>query len=317
MRCTNGKPEWVWEERQISANLYSKNIIEPEFRYAIEKHPSFTGWLSYDSNTEKDTERRSERMFEALAIVSLNGFSKDIISCTYLNKSIYNDPYFLDTLGLNAYSILQGAAAVNDILRVNWIREHSNLPFQYWFILTKWCINMRLENSSISLIRQFMNECDDSYVDYFMMGLELSLSPLFEACRTNQLNLAKWLLDNGANPNTNTFFDVKEQVTALHICIETDNIKLFKLLIDHGADINVLNNIKLPAQWNAVKNQANHIFDYCLSRGYYNKVFIWDHMPGTFWAGDWNNTYAEKKLEKLYKSLGIEEYNTLHMLFEE
>ncbi|MBI5447114.1 MAG: ankyrin repeat domain-containing protein [Gammaproteobacteria bacterium] len=59
-------------------------------------------------------------------------------------------------------------------------------------------------------------------------------TPLHTATRMNNIDLAKILLENKADPN----LDDRDRVTPLHIAFERKNKTLFDLMMKHGADIN-------------------------------------------------------------------------------
>jgi hypothetical protein len=244
----------------------------------------------------------SERIFEALAIVALNGFGKDIKSCAYLDKSTYEDPYFLNTLGDNAYGLLKGAAAVEDTARMAWILDHGRMPKLPLGWLIKWCIDKRFQNSAIWLMARFDLPQEDSFI--WTVADMTGFHPLVEACRSSQTKLAMWLLDHGVNPNCHTFYD------PLSLTVKTHNVGLFKMLIAKGADVNFEDANGFTAPWRAVMWNVDTIFDHCLARGYYDKEVT--AMGRTVnskniikWAYALNNTYAAKRLEALQVSLGV------------
>jgi hypothetical protein len=243
----------------------------------------------------------SERIFETLAIVGLNGYGKEIKSCAYLNKSTYEDPYFLDTLGDNAYALLKGAASVEDIARMQWILGHGRMHKVPIGALIKWCIDTRLQNSAIWLLERF-DLLQDSWI-----WTEEDVSgffPLVEASRSSQTMVATWLLDHGADPNRHN------NTSPLIYAAKTHNLELFNLLLARGADINFKQHDYISAAWQAVCSKANNIVDRCIELGCYNT----DVSPkGTTVNGSniigiaklYGNDYAVEKLTALQKSLGF------------
>jgi hypothetical protein len=220
-----------------------------------------TKYPTYPRNTPQL--KMSERIFEALAIVALHGFSKDIKSCAYLDKSTYQDPYFLNTLGDNAYGLLKGAAAIQDVKRMKWILEHARMPKLPIGWLIKWCIDKRLQNSAICLLEHFHLPHESAI--WTAPGL-MCFYPLEAACRTSQTQLAMWLLEHGVNPNCHTHSN-----PPLISAVRTHNIGLFKLLLARGADIHAEDFTGFSAPWHAVKCGANDIYEFCHARGYYGK----------------------------------------------
>ena len=244
----------------------------------------------------------SERIFEALAIVSLNGFGEDIKSCAYLNKSTYNDPYFLDTLGANAYPLLMGAAAVEDVKRMEWILDNGRMPKLPLGRFIMWCMYKRHQNSTIWLMERF-NLPQDSFI--CTADMTNGFFPLVEACRTNQTRLAMWLLDHGVDPNIHPHVP-----TPLVLAARINNLELFNMLLARGADINFMPYDYKTVAWHAVCNRANSIVDRCIELGCYNK----DVSPRGITINSKNiittaqffrNDYAVERLTALQKSLGF------------
>lgn len=61
-------------------------------------------------------------------------------------------------------------------------------------------------------------------------------TPLIQAVSSNQYDIAKLLLENGANPNLCD----KNSITALYAACDNNNLKMVKLLLDHKADPNLV-----------------------------------------------------------------------------
>ena len=54
------------------------------------------------------------------------------------------------------------------------------------------------------------------------------------AAQQNRIDIVKWLIENGANPNTKD----KMHNTALHFASKTGSQHVLKYLIEYGADLN-------------------------------------------------------------------------------
>ena len=71
-------------------------------------------------------------------------------------------------------------------------------------------------------------------------------SMLYKVVQRNSIDMAKFLIDHGANVNDkNDYFGLLE--TALHVAAEHNFIDMAKLLIDNGADLTITNNRKKTA----------------------------------------------------------------------
>jgi ankyrin repeat protein len=245
----------------------------------------------------------SERIFEAFAIVSLNGFGKDIRTSAYLNKSTYEDPYFLNTLGDNAYGLLKGAAAVEDTSRMEWILNNGRMPKLNIGGLIKWCIDKRFQNSAIWLMERF--DLPQNYVIWNVPNLSF-FYPLTLASRTSQTKLAMWLLDRGVNPNAHDYFH-----TPLFEAVTTRNLEMFKMLVERGADVNYEDGEGFTAPCLAVMHSVHEIFDYCLAQGFYDdsitrKYMYINNKNVMRWANIRSNEYALANLIERQQSLMCE-----------
>ena len=86
------------------------------------------------------------------------------------------------------------------------------------------------------------------YPEWINKSDDLGFTPLIVAVRENQMLVAKWLLDHGANVNLRTY---NSNVSAMHV---VSDIEMLKLLLDHGGDID--NGPKTPLQF-ATKNYTD------------------------------------------------------------
>lgn len=68
--------------------------------------------------------------------------------------------------------------------------------------------------------------------------LGYNVTGIMIACENNDIQMAKLLLLNDANPNTKK----NNGCTSLHIACKNNNIELVKLLLGHGANKNLINN---------------------------------------------------------------------------
>ena len=98
--------------------------------------------------------------------------------------------------------------------------------------LTKSCTNgdldmVRREVESSLTKEQFINKANWGYDRAY------EPPPLFNACKYGHFEIAKFLIENGANVNI-TFYDI----TPLIVACQHRNIDIAKLLINKGADIN-------------------------------------------------------------------------------
>ena len=63
---------------------------------------------------------------------------------------------------------------------------------------------------------------------------EYGFTPLTQACFMNKIDIARWLLTKGANPNIADL----SGYSALHWAVDNNNLELVKLLLDYKADPN-------------------------------------------------------------------------------
>ena len=74
--------------------------------------------------------------------------------------------------------------------------------------------------------------CLNSGFDANQLDGEMGTTPLHYACKLNYLDVAKELLDAGANPNAVCEIDD----TPIHCAVQNGNADLVDILIQHGAD---------------------------------------------------------------------------------
>ena len=76
-------------------------------------------------------------------------------------------------------------------------------------------------------------------------------TPLVVAIRENDINVAIYLLSNGANVN---FVDTKQWTPIFH-AIQSNQVDMVKLLLRSGANVNVLDSTKAaPIHWAPKRN---------------------------------------------------------------
>ena len=92
-------------------------------------------------------------------------------------------------------------------------------------------------------------------------------NPLQEACLSNCRDMVKLLLDHGANPNL--FNQGKPETSPLSIASKNDVLSIVKLLLEFGAT-----DTEDTALLQAVKNNSDHIVEVFLEAGMFEKVFI-------------------------------------------
>jgi ankyrin repeat protein len=84
---------------------------------------------------------------------------------------------------------------------------------------------------------------------------ELHFTPLLDAVVNNHYDLAALLIENGANVKDGSLYAIMEMRTGVHIDrllppnFENDTLRVAKLLIDRGADVNASYDGKLPDQF--------------------------------------------------------------------
>lgn len=99
-------------------------------------------------------------------------------------------------------------------------------------------------------------------------------TPLFLACKFNRSDIAICLLEAGACPNIlskrKKEFHVHtdlHQAAPIHEAISLGNLHLVKILIDHGADINIQDSVGQTPLFIALHKNKSVIADYLLNEG--------------------------------------------------
>lgn len=92
-------------------------------------------------------------------------------------------------------------------------------------------VRKSLENNDINEVRKFIIDYHYNY-----------LTPLAFACKKNNLEIAKFLIENGADVNKNIMYgedDKYSSSTPSMITCENNNLEMLELLIENGADLNI------------------------------------------------------------------------------
>ena len=87
--------------------------------------------------------------------------------------------------------------------------------------------------------------------------------PLYEACYNDNIELAKLLLEHGADVNSKN----KYGRTPLYDVCSMDNIELVKLLLEYGADVNIKDEYRKTPLYNACYNNKLNIAKLLLEHG--------------------------------------------------
>jgi len=88
-------------------------------------------------------------------------------------------------------------------------------------------------------------------------------TPLIIACQNDNINIAKFLVKNGADINAR---NKEEQSSALHIAITNYNYSMMKFLLDSGANINIVNRKGETPLIMACKINNKYIAEYLLEK---------------------------------------------------
>ncbi|KAK2710012.1 hypothetical protein QYM36_013629 [Artemia franciscana] len=84
-------------------------------------------------------------------------------------------------------------------------------------------------------------------------------TPLCLAVRRNDITVTSYLLENGANPNVETYhYDDQVKESVLHIAARNSNFDICQLLISKGADVNCLTSNNETALMIALNNILLH-----------------------------------------------------------
>ncbi|XP_065584249.1 putative ankyrin repeat protein RF_0381 [Artemia franciscana] len=84
-------------------------------------------------------------------------------------------------------------------------------------------------------------------------------TPLCLAVRRNDITVTSYLLENGANPNVDTYhYDDQVKESVLHIAARNSNFDICQLLISKGADVNCLTSNNETALMIALNNILLH-----------------------------------------------------------
>ena len=87
---------------------------------------------------------------------------------------------------------------------------------------------------SNSLNTYFAKVCLVAFFSLLMTSYVGAKSPLFKAIKQNNITEVERLISQGANVN-----ELKNFTTPLYLATMKDRIEIMKLLLNHGADVNV------------------------------------------------------------------------------
>jgi ankyrin repeat protein len=116
---------------------------------------------------------------------------------------------------------------------------------------------------------------EDTLIDFLLESYSIDIeavnkhgnTPLIEAIELNNLVIVKKLLVNGANPNapSRAILDEPWWYNPIHIAAQMGNIEVFKVLVNYGANMNVINNDNWTVLCYAARNGSLEIVKYVLA----------------------------------------------------
>jgi len=88
---------------------------------------------------------------------------------------------------------------------------------------------------------------------------------LLKACRSNDMDTVKYLIDHGADVNKSNTYD---DDTLLHAACKKDNYDIIKYLVEHNADINALSGVdRTPLHVAIIENARLCTIQYLVENG--------------------------------------------------
>ena len=101
-------------------------------------------------------------------------------------------------------------------------------------------LSWAIDKNQIEIVRVLLTE--------YNLNSKMINNALFDAVYLGDIDIAKLLIENGADINTQKEFGN----TSLHLAVREKNFDLVKLLIEYGADVNIKNNADwTPLHWTA------------------------------------------------------------------
>lgn len=85
--------------------------------------------------------------------------------------------------------------------------------------------------------KRFFESLEDTSSIVLQRDSEFELTLLQLAINANRINMAKFLLENGADPHAVCRSD---KITALYVAVRKNNLEIVKLLIKHKVDLNLI-----------------------------------------------------------------------------
>ena len=118
--------------------------------------------------------------------------------------------------------------------------------------------------------------------------------PLHEAIRAKNLEMIKFLLKHGANPNQNS-----PQNSALHLAVRRGYIDIVQLLLEHGSDLNFQDSCGRTSLFIATEESDYDMIKFLLDRGVNTNIKDNYH---NFTPKDWAVRSERKRLIELFES---------------
>ena len=101
-------------------------------------------------------------------------------------------------------------------------------------------LSWAIDKNQIEIVQVLLTE--------YNLNSKMINNALFDAVHLGDIDIAKLLIENGADINTQKEFGN----TSLHLAVREKNFDLVKLLIEYGADVNIKNNADwTPLHWTA------------------------------------------------------------------
>ncbi|WP_342189704.1 ankyrin repeat domain-containing protein [Spiroplasma endosymbiont of Dilophus febrilis] len=292
IKNTNELKKIIAESQNILINIQEKIFIKNQK----------INWKDYTSQLRGDWKKYSEQFnkFRIEIWNELNEFKKIF---NFINDSKYEVNEFLTKILDNNVEkikqILKIAQETNLIQKINkydldnkqaiifllsikkdiitWKKRLDKLfPLKNWKEIEFGCfkfLHVTILQRNLDLTKLLINI--DAGTTDINPQYKNSLSLLYYAIDTGDIQIVKLLIDNGADVN----FQDENGLTPLHFAIEnaidTGDIQIVKLLIDNGADPNVLdcnNDFISPLHYAIIKNKKEVVEVLLKSKNIKNKI---------------------------------------------